>query len=904
MGTDSGPTASGLSLGQERMWLLENLNPGTAAQHIVGAFELTGALDTAALERALHAVVDRHEPLRTGFHDAEGVPYAVVHAQAEVQLDLATVDSIVDGMTWAGQYVSRPFDLTRPALLRVAVVRLAAGTQLLVFSVHHIATDGWGLGVLYAEFGAAYRAFRRGGQWTPEPLAMTYSDHVVAERAALAGGELRASIDHWRAVLAGAPPELGIHTDRPRQPENTQLAHSAEGRYGGADLARLKAYARQAQASTTMVFASAWAALLHRHGAGPDLVLGVPVSGRDRSRSAGLVGLFMNVLPLRLRVHGEDTFADLLRAVRAAFVTALEHRQVPFEQLVIDLQPERVPGRTPFYQALFNHGTAAKLELDGVRCQPLPLDTSYVQTDVTLTLVDLPDGATVRMSVQCSADLFAEPVAGHLLRRFTRLLDSAVADPDRPVHRLELLHPGELRRITRHAAPDPTPLPAAASVVELFEASVRRQPQAVAVRAGERTLSYAELDAVANHLAGLFRAQGAGRGTVVALHLDRSWQMLAGMLAAWKAQAAYVPVDPAYPDQRIGYMLQDCDACLLVTAEPDDADRLPLLDVPVLGVAESPGAGVPTPPRRGGDPGDAAYLIYTSGSTGQPKGVEVPHRAVLNFLDSMAREPGCGPADVTLALTSPSFDIAVLELFLPLLTGGRVVIASPEEAVDPDRLAALIRAEGVTMAQATPVTWQRLLAVAGGLRLRLALCGGEQLPRALADRLCAVADEAWNMYGPTETTVWSLICRIAPGEAGPVPIGAPIANTTAWVLDPQLNVAPLGVPGELCIGGAGLANGYHGLPALTRARFVTAGTGERLYRTGDLARLTHDGTFEFLGRADNQVKLRGHRIELDEISAVLRRHPSVADAIAMIQPDDVGAPQLVAYVVPQAAGQG
>ena len=925
-----GPDGSGLSLGQERMWLLEHLNPGTAAQHIVAAFEVAGPLDTTVLDRALRAVVDRHEPLRTSFHDAAGVPFAVVHEQGEVGLDLAEACSVADGLAWAGRYASRPFDLTRPALLRLAAVRVTAGTHLLVFAVHHIATDGWGLGVLYTELAAAYEAFRRGAGWAPQPLEMGYGDHVAAQRRALAGDGWRASVDHWRAVLAGAPPELGIHTDRPRQAENTQLAHSAQGRYEGAALAALKAYARSAQASVTMVLASAWAATLHRHGAGSDLVVGVPVSGRDRSRSAGLVGLFMNVLPLRVRVSGELAFADLLRQVRAAFLTALEYRQVPFELLVMELHPERSPGRTPIYQVLFNHGPAGRLELAGVECRPLPFDTPYVQTDLTLTLVDLPDGATVRMDMQCSADLFAEPVAGHLLRRFTRLLDDAVANPDRPVSQLELLHPDELERITALAAPDPTPLPAAASVVELFEASVARHPRAIAVRAGEQTLTYAELDAAANHLAHLFRAHGAGPGTVVALHLDRSWQMLAAMLAAWKAQAAYVPVDPAYPQQRIGYMLQDCDACLLVTAQPGDADRLPLLDVPVLTTAESlarlpavgegaPESGPPVgatrgapagaPPRRAGRANDPAYLIYTSGSTGKPKGVEVPHRAVTNFLGSMAREPGCGPADVVLALTSPSFDIAVLELFLPLLTGGRVVIASPADAVDPTRLAALVRAEGVTVVQATPVTWQHLLDAAGAgdgavdLRLRLALCGGEQVPRALADQLCAVADQAWNMYGPTETTVWSLVWRLTPGEKGAVPIGRPIANTTAWVMDPELRAAPLGVPGELCIGGAGLANGYHGLPSLTRARFVTAGNGERLYRTGDLARLTDDGVFEFLGRGDNQVKLRGHRIELDEISAVLRRHPAVADAVTVLRSDDLGSPHLVAYVVPEAAGR-
>nr|HET8680565.1 amino acid adenylation domain-containing protein [Micromonosporaceae bacterium] len=905
--TPTGRGGSGLSLGQERMWLLEHLNPGTAAQHLVSAFEVTGPLDTAALDRALRAVVDRHEPLRTSFHDAEGVPFAVVHEQGQVGLDLARARSVADGVAWAGRYASHPFDLTRPGLLRLAAVRVTGDTHLLVLAVHHIATDGWGRSVLYTELGAAYDAFRRGAGWAPQPLAMAYRDHVAAERRALAGGGWRASVDHWREVLADAPPELGILTDRPRQAENTQLGHSAQGRYEGAALAALKAYARTAQASTTMVLASAWAATLYRHGAGSDLVLGVPVSGRDHSRSAGLVGLFMNVLPLRVQVHGELPFADLLRQVRAAFLTALGHRQVPFELLVMELQPERSPGRTPFYQVLFNHGPAGRLELAGVGCRPLPFDTPYVQTDITLTLVDLPDGATVRMDMQCSADLFAEPVAGHLLRRFTRLLDDAVAGPDRPVDRLELLHPEELRRITAFAAPDPTPLPAAASVVELFEASVARHPRAIAVRAGAQALTYAELDAAADHLAHLFRAHGAGPGTVVALHLDRSWQMLAAMLAAWKAQAAYVPVDPAYPQQRIGYMLQDCDACLLVTAQPGDADRLPLLDVPVLTTAESlagpPAVGRGAPPRRAGRPDDPAYLIYTSGSTGRPKGVEVPHRAVMNFLDSMAREPGCGPADVVLALTSPSFDIAVLELFLPLLTGGRVVIASPADAVDPGRLAALVRSEGVTVAQATPVTWQHLLAAAGDLRLRLALCGGEQVPRALADQLCTVAGEAWNMYGPTETTVWSLIWRVAPGEAGAVPIGRPIANTTAWVMDAGLTVAPLGVAGELCIGGAGLANGYHGLPAMTRARFITAGNGERLYRTGDLVRLTDDGVFEFLGRGDNQVKLRGHRIELDEISAVLRRHPAVADAVAVLRADDVGSPHLVAYVVPQAAGR-
>jgi len=450
-----------------------------------------------------------------------------------------------------------------------------------------------------------------------------------------------------------------------------------------------------------------------------------------------------------------------------------------------------------------------------------------------------------------------------------------------------------------------TPLPDVRSVLDLVVETIARHPDVPAVCGGRRVLTFAELGRHAGRLAERLASHGVSSGGVVAIHLERSIELLVAMLASWQLGAAYVPVDPTYPRRRVEFVLRDVGAQVIITGSATLEDTF---DTPVVvfdAVGDDAVQGPPLTTRREGSGEDSAYVLYTSGSTGQPKGVNVPHRAVVNLLSSMTRQPGVTADDVVLALTSPSFDMSVPELLLPLTTGARMVIASTEDTRDPQRLIDLVMAEGVTVMQATPVTWGGFLALAPkDLRLRLATSAGEALTRALANELCRVATEVWNMYGPTETTVYSLITSVRQeADDVAVPIGRPIDNTSTWVLDADLGVLPVGVVGELYLGGAGLALEYRGRPDLTDQRFVVGPPetgGERLYRTGDLVRLRDDGCFEFIGRADTQVKIRGHRIEVEEIATLLRRHPRVKDAVVVAQDDGTGDRQLVAYVVPTA----
>ncbi|HEX6969476.1 MAG TPA: amino acid adenylation domain-containing protein [Micromonosporaceae bacterium] len=901
---------SALSFGQERIWLLEKLMPQRPVHNIAIAYELVGPLDRAALARAFQAVIGRHAPLRTSFHDVDGRPYAVIHDESPPVMEVMKLSSPGELAERVDAAVQDVFDISRSPLLRAILFELGPQRHALVVIVHHIVADGWSTAVLFDDLSDAYVAFRDGADWSPPALPITFARHVVRERQAAREGKWHEDLAYWRNLLQDAPPLFSLPGARPRPARPTQLAHEVVRRLD--DAAALHAFAKERHVSPAMLMAAAWAATLSRHSGQSDIMLGMPVSGRDRPELNHLIGLFMNVLPLRIKVTPEWTFAELVEHIRNTMLSALAHRHLPFAALVSELGVERSLAYSPVFQVLFNHATrspqpfADAVELE---CRRLPVAAKLVQTDLELAVVDAPDGATT-MGLACSADIYDEHLPGLLLDHMTTLLRDGIAAPDTRVDRLRLLDEAQRSRLTALCAPPAAPIPDVGTALDLVVAQLAATPQAPAVTDRRATLTYEELGRAAAKLAQRFRAHGVGTGSVVAVHVDRSIEALVAMLASWQVGAAYLPVDPSYPRRRVEFVLRDAGASAIVSVRGATADYLDTLGVPVLLVEDvadassGPTVGATLTGCPGSSPSDLAYLIYTSGSTGEPKGVEVPHRGVVNFLNSMAHRPGMTADDVVLALTSPSFDISVLELFLPLTVGARIVIASAEDARDPQRLTGLIEEHGVTVMQATPVTWQQVAELAPPtMRLRLALCGGEALARSLANRLGELADEVWNMYGPTETTVWSLVSRVEPAPEGTtVPIGRPIDNTSAWVLDPEGQVLPAGIAGELCIGGAGVAIGYRGRPELTDERFVAGPPetgGDRLYRTGDLVRLRGDGEFEFLGRADSQVKLRGYRIELEEVATLLRRHPRVKDAVVVVRDDGDSDPRLVAYVVPR-----
>jgi amino acid adenylation domain-containing protein len=903
-----------LSFAQERLWFLQQLEPGSARYTIPLGLRLAGPLDVAGLERALHDLVARHEALRTTFPAVDGRPAQVISAPEPVRLEVSDLRGLPpagrepEARRRAREAARRPFDLARGPLLRAQLMRLDGEDHVLLLVLHHIAADGWSLGLLTAELGAAYTAHLRGQPVTLPDAPIQYADFAVWQRRWLSGEALDAQLEYWRRQLAGSPPVLELPADHPRTAEPGDHGGVEEFTISAESAARLTALARAHGSTLFMTLLAAFQTLLSRHTGSSDIVVGTPVAGRTRSETEQVVGLFLNTLVLRTSLSGDPTFAELLSRARETVLAASAHQDVPFERLVAELQPGRDLGRAPLFQVMLsmNNFPQQDLRLPGVAVSRFPIDSGAAKFDLTLSFTETPDG--LRGELEYDRDLFEEATIARLPGHLQTLLAQVAAHPEARLSELSMLTEAESRLLVEWNA-TAAGLPVAPTLHALVEEQVALAPGAVAVADDHQELTYAQLDVRANQLAHHLRSLGAGSGTLVGVCLERGVDLVVALLGILKAGAAYLPLDPDFPARRLALMLDDCQAPLLLT-QSTLLGRLPdgrgaqvlLLDGEAAAIDTHP----ETPPDVRCDGGDLAYVIHTSGSTGTPKGVMVEHRSVVNLLASMRRQPGIGAGDILLAVTTLSFDIAALELFLPLAGGARVVVAGPGVAADGARLADRIAETGATVVQATPVTWRMLLDAGwqGDPGLRI-LCGGEALDRALADRLLARGAALWNLYGPTETTIWSALHRVEPGD-GPVPIGRPIANTRIHLLDEHRSPVPVGVPGELYIGGAGVARGYLRRPELTAERFLTdpfaPEPGARMYRTGDLARRRPDGTLECLGRIDHQVKIRGHRIECGEVEAALLAHPGVREAVVVARDAGAGERRLVAYLV-AAAGR-
>ncbi|HKV11036.1 MAG TPA: amino acid adenylation domain-containing protein, partial [Thermoanaerobaculia bacterium] len=867
-----------LSFAQQRLWFLDRLMPGNPFYNLAGGVRLTGPLDVVLLRQSLQEVVRRHETLRTGFAEVEGSPVQKIVPGLALEipvLDLSDLPSEVHRI--ARDQARAPFDLTRPGLLRVALLRLGDDEHVLLWAIHHIVSDAWSNAVLMGEVAALYV-----GRPLPE-LEIQYADFAVWQRQWLSGETLERQLAYWRERLAGAP-VVELPTDRPRPAVQTFRGATHRVTYGKPLLDGLTALARQRDASLFMALLAAFDVLLCRFTGQEDVVVGSPIANRTRPELERLIGFFVNTLVLRIDSTGDPAFPDLLARVKEVALSAFAHQDLPFEQLVEELQPRRDLSRNPLFQVMFNllNAPPPRAEVSaGLEMSALPAGEGAALFDLQAYVTETPEG--LRLAWEHNTDLFDRATIERLSRSFETLLSGIVASPEARLWDLPLLSAEERNQLLLHWNDTAAPVPQPGTIHALFEAQAERTPEAVALVFEEETLTYAELNAQANRAAHHLRSLGVGPDVLVALRLERSVPAVVAVLAVLKAGGAYLPLDPAHPAERLAFLLEDSGAALELTdlEEAEDASN-------------------PTPLAG---PGHLAYVIYTSGSTGRPKGVQVTHGAVVNFLASMARQPGMAAGDVLLAVTTLSFDIAGLELLLPLAVGGQVVLAPRETALDGARLAASLEAHGVTVLQATPATWRLLLAAGWeGNRDLTALCGGEALPRDLARELLPRVGELWNVYGPTETTIWSSIHRVA--EADAIPIGLPIANTSIHLLDRRMEPVPLGVSGELLIGGAGLARGYLNRPDLTAERFVPDpfSSGERLYRTGDLARRLPGGEIEFLGRADHQVKIRGFRVEPGEIEAALAEDPAVRQAVVVLREDAPGDQRLVAYVVWEEAG--
>ena len=900
-----------LAFAQQRLWFLDQCEPGNAVYNICRAHYLSGRLDMRAMEESLNGVVQRHEVLRTTFPALDGQPTQVIAPTLRLTLSVIDLRKLPEternqqSRSLANEEARRPFDSAQGPLLRATLVQLAEQEHLFLFTVHQIVCDGWSIQIFFREFWTLYEAFS--GKRLPSlpALSLQYADFAVWQRRWLQGEVLESQLSYWKKQFGDCLPVLNLPTDRPRPALQSFRGARRSVVLPESLTEALKELSRREGVTLFMTLMAAFKSLLYRYTGQEDLVVGFPIANRNWAETAGLIGFFVNTLVARTDLPATPTFKELLARVRDVCLGAYGHQDLPFEKLVEELQPERDLSRNPLFQVMFvfQIPQPSRVEFQGLKSQSMEVDAGTSKFDLTLSLTDR--GENLVGFLEYSTDLFdlstIERMAGH----FQTLLQEIVADPDRPISTLPMLNEAERHQLLTEWNDTHADYPKDSCIHALFEAQVKGTPDAIAVEFEGIQLTYRELNARANQLAHYLRELGVGPKKFVGICVERSLEMVIALLGILKAGGAYVPLDPTYPKERLAFMLDDAQVSVLLTQESliEDGrlsmeDRYPLssilysqmkvvcLDRDSKEIAQQ----TATNPMHQVCSESLAYVIYTSGSTGMPKGVQVSHRSVVNCLYSIRQELGLAEKDIFLALTTISFDIAALELFLPLIAGARVVLASRDEVLDGKRLLDKLTASGATAMQATPSAWRLLLdAEWKGCANFKILCGGESLFRQLADQLSESGASLWNLYGPTETTIWSMLNRVETGDRL-VPIGRPIANTQIYVLDSHLQTVPVGVHGELYIGGDGLARGYLNRPELTSEKFIpnpfSDQLGSRLYRTGDFARYRPDGNIEFIGRVDNQVKIRGYRIELGEIEAVLNQHPAVKESVVVAREDE------------------
>ena len=871
-----------LSHAQRRLWVLAQMDGGSRAYHVALALRLRGELDRDALRRALETIGERHESLRTTFIQTPEGPAQCVRERAPWSLAFSDVTDAQDPQAAAFDSAcalrDEPIDLGG-ALVRTHLVRVSANEHVLALVLHHIVADGWSLSVLAREIGTLYDAYRRGEASPLPPLRVQYRDAA----AWLSHGEEHDRA-YWTQRLA-ALPALDLPTDFARPPVRAFQGAIVSFAFDAQERRGLERLAHEHGTTLFMVLCAIVNVLLARHTGSRDIALGTPVAGRHHPDLDEQIGFYLNTVVLRNELVPGTTFAAFLAQVRETALDAYAHDAYPFDELAQALDAARDPSRSPLVDVQVSMQNAGSLELrmSEVEVTPLPLDTGESKCDVTF---DFTDASNLEGGIRYDSALFERATIERMADHLRALARSAAADPLSPCDELAMFGQTEREALIEAMSGPALDLPDA-TMLDHFAAWVASAPERLAVQFEESRLTYRQLDERANRIANALLASGLQPGDVAGVRLERSHDLLAALLGVLKAGLTYVPIDPLYPAVRIAQMLERSGAAYVLDALTD-------LDLEAASAAA---------PEVEIDPNALAYILFTSGSTGIPKGVEITHRNLLNFLLSMQLRPGITEHDVLLAVTTVSFDIAGLELYLPLISGACVAIVSAEDARDGDALALRLRAGDITMMQATPSTWSMLLACGweGGPKLRV-LCGGEALSGALASALLPRCGELWNLYGPTETTIWSSVCRVAAEEAtaATVSLGRPIHNTRFAVLDANMQPVPTGVAGELYIGGSGVARGYRADPALTAERFVPdpfGAAGDRLYRSGDVVRMLPNGTFVYLGRTDHQVKIRGHRIELGEIEAALLRDPAITECVVAAVSDARGERAICAYIV-------
>ncbi|MGB6629861.1 MAG: amino acid adenylation domain-containing protein, partial [Terriglobales bacterium] len=898
---------------QLEVWLSDQLSDdASCAFNESFTLHMRGQVTESVLKNAVCQLVNRHDALRATFiHEGQ-----VQKCTPTLDLNIPTVDltalSAAERDARWKQIIRDDahthFRLTEGPMVRAQVVKMEPGYARLVFTAHHIVCDGWSTNVLLDELPKIYNALNRGESSTIAsilPAPMSFATYSKSQSEFLNGPEGATVEKFWLDQFRQPAPLLDLPTDRPRPAVKEFKGATYRARIGADTYNAIKKLGAKQKCTLFVTLLSGFQILLSRLSGQDDIVVGIPTAGQSLLEDAVLVGHCVNFIPLRGKPVADSTAAQFLAQMKETVLAGYDHQNYTYGRLVRKLQIPRDPSRLPLTEVQFNlERVGGDMTFDGFQAEADPNPKSFVNFDIFLNVVESKDG--LMLDCDYNTGLFDESTIARWLSHYETLLLGMVENADQSISRLPLLNQADRRQLAIDWNQTAADYPRSLCVHQLFELQAKKTPDVIAAAFESEQLSYRDLDRRANQLANYLRSTGVKPGVMVGVFVERSLDMIVALLGVMKAGGAYVPMDPTYPAERISFVLNDASVPVLLTQESlfktvnVGAARHVFLDTEWTTIAQCPSDAPPSAPAAD----DLAYVIYTSGSTGKPKGVEIPHRAIVNLLLSMSKRPGLKANDTLLAVTTLSFDIAGLELFLPLAVGAKLVIASREAAADGNLLLSRIVSSGTTVMQATPVTW-KLLIEAGweGKPALKVLCGGEAFPRDLANELVRRAQSVWNMYGPTETTIWSSTLEVKAGD-GPVPIGPPIDNTQFYVLDAAQQLVPIGVAGELYIGGDGLARGYFHRPELTAEKFVadpfrsnaSSNTNVRMYKTGDLVRRTPDGAIEFLGRLDHQVKLRGFRIELGEIETALARYPGVREAVVIVREDIPGDKRLVAYV--------
>lgn len=912
------------SFAQQRLWFLDRLSPGGAFYSIFDALPFEGELDVRALGESINEIVRRHESLRTTFKEVDGTAMQLVAARLDVPLPLIDLGQMgpeereEETARLMSEESERPFDLARGPLLRTTLLRLEEERHLLMVNMHHIISDAWSLDIFERELYALYEAFRQGRPSPLSELPVQYADFAVWQREWLRGAALDEQLCYWRERLTGAPAVLELPTDRPRPSVQTFRGARQSVVLPQVLADELRALGQREGVTLFMTMLAAFDVLLLRYTGQEDMVVGTPIANRTRAELEGLIGFFINTLVLRVSMSGDPGFRTLLKRVREVALGAYAHQDLPFERLVEELQPERDVSRNPLFQVTFQlTNTSEAVDVSEASAQPCDesqcadelapeVETVAAKFDLLFNVWD--GGGGLKVQADYNTDLFDDATVARMLNHYVRILEGVAADPERPVSQLSLLNSIEERRLLVEWNDNATRYPRAACLHELFEAVAERSPDSLAVVFGDERLTYRELNERANQLAHRLRSGGVGPESRVGICTERSAATVVSMLAILKAGGAYVPLDPEYPAERLAYMLEDARVSALIT-QPQLSKSLPpfyeetlILDDAWESFARESKENM----RAGADAENLAYVMYTSGSTGRPKGVAVTHRAVVRLVvDTNYVELS---ADDRIAQASnSSFDAATFEIWGALLNGARLIGINKEALLSPQSLAAQFRDNEISASFLTTALFNQTVSEIPDTfdSVKTLMVGGDEMnpTRARESLKAGPPLRLLNAYGPTEGTTfttWHVVEEV-PDNTTRVPIGRPLSNTQVYILDSQLRPVPVGVTGELYIGGDGLARGYLNAPSLTASRFVPdpfgTRTGSRLYRTGDSARYLSGGEVEFLGRRDGQIKVRGFRVELGEIEAALRSRAGVRDALVVARKDTSGQRALVAYVV-------